>query len=48
MKIGKPIPPPPESEASEEAYAKLTAELKDKVAGMWQELRKLSTSEPSS
>ena len=39
MKIGKPIAPPPESQASEEAYAKLAAELKEKVAGMWQELR---------
>ena len=38
MKIGKPLLPPPESQASEEAYAKLTSELKEKVAGMWQEL----------
>jgi long-chain acyl-CoA synthetase len=39
MKIGKALMPPPESEASEEAYAKLTAELKAKVAEMWDELR---------
>jgi long-chain acyl-CoA synthetase len=47
IKIGKPIQPPPESQASEDSYAKLTAELKARVAGMWQELRKgkaLSTS----
>jgi hypothetical protein len=28
------------SEASESAYEKLTAELKDRVVGMWQELRR--------
>jgi len=39
IKIGPPIVPPPESEASEEAYAKLTAELKERVVGMWNELR---------
>jgi long-chain acyl-CoA synthetase len=39
MKIGKPIQPPPESQASEDAYAKLTAELKERVAGMWDEIR---------
>jgi long-chain acyl-CoA synthetase len=39
MKIGKPMLPPPESEGSEEAYAKLTAELKARVVGMWEELR---------
>jgi 1-acyl-sn-glycerol-3-phosphate acyltransferase len=40
IKIGQPILPPPESEASEEAYAKLTAELKERVVGMWEEIRK--------
>jgi hypothetical protein len=40
MKFGDPIYPPPESEASEEAYAKLTAEVKERVVGMWEELRK--------
>lgn len=39
MKIGKPLFPPPEAQASEEAYAKLTARLKGRVAEMWQELR---------
>ncbi len=40
MQFGQPIFPPPESEASEEAYEKMTAELKARVAGMWQGLRK--------
>jgi 1-acyl-sn-glycerol-3-phosphate acyltransferase len=39
MKIGKPIMPPPEAEASEEVYATLTADLKARVVGMWEELR---------
>ncbi|MGH9516907.1 MAG: AMP-binding protein [Terriglobales bacterium] len=39
MKIGTPIQPPPESQASEDAYAKLTAELKARVTEMWEELR---------
>jgi 1-acyl-sn-glycerol-3-phosphate acyltransferase len=39
MKIGKPIQPPPESQASEDAYAKLTTELKARVMEMWNELR---------
>ena len=39
MKFGKPMLPPPESEASEEAYASLTAELKARVVGMWEGLR---------
>jgi long-chain acyl-CoA synthetase len=48
MKFGKPILPPPESTASEEAYAKLTAELKEKVVGMWQELRNMkATGKPA-
>ena len=38
--FGKPIVPPPVSEASEAAYDKLTAELKERVVGMWQELRR--------
>ncbi len=38
--FGKPIVPPPLSEASEAAYEKLTAELKERVVGMWQELRR--------
>ncbi len=39
MKIGDPIVPPPESDASEEAYAKLTADLKARVVEMWESLR---------
>jgi long-chain acyl-CoA synthetase len=38
--FGDPIIPPPESEASEAAYEKLTAELKARVVGMWEELRR--------
>jgi long-chain acyl-CoA synthetase len=40
MIFGKPIIPPPESEASEAAYEKLTADLKARVVTMWEELRK--------
>ena len=39
MVFGKPILPPPESEASEAAYEKLTADLKARVVAMWEELR---------
>lgn len=39
MVFGDPILPPPESEASEEAYEKLTAELKSRVLKMWEGLR---------
>jgi long-chain acyl-CoA synthetase len=38
--IGDPILPPPESEASEAAYEKLTANLKARVVEMWEDLRK--------
>lgn len=38
--IGDPIFPPPESEASEQAYEKLTAELKTRVVTMWEKLPK--------
>jgi len=37
--FGKPIVPPPESEASEQAYEKLTADLKARVVEMWEGLR---------
>jgi 1-acyl-sn-glycerol-3-phosphate acyltransferase len=40
MMIGDPIMPPPESEASEEAYEKLTSDLKTRVVGMWNHLRR--------
>jgi long-chain acyl-CoA synthetase len=39
MVFGDPIQPPPESKASEEAYEKLTAELKTRVVEMWEGLR---------
>ena len=38
--IGKPTYPPPASEASEEAYEKLTAELRRRVVAMWEDLRR--------
>jgi long-chain acyl-CoA synthetase len=40
IKIGDPMLPPPESDASEEAYAKLTTELKSCVVEMWEGLRR--------
>jgi long-chain acyl-CoA synthetase len=39
MAFGEPISPPPESEASEAAYEKLTAEVKGRIVEMWQRLR---------
>jgi long-chain acyl-CoA synthetase len=42
MTIGHPMLPPPESEASEAAYEKLTADLKKRVVTMWEQLRKPS------
>jgi long-chain acyl-CoA synthetase len=39
MEFGDPILPPPQSEASEAAYEKLTGELKTKVVTMWEHLR---------
>jgi long-chain acyl-CoA synthetase len=39
IRIGEPMMPPPESEASETAYEKLTAELKARVVEMWEGLR---------
>jgi long-chain acyl-CoA synthetase len=39
MKFGKPMLPPPEEKASEESYAKFTAELKATVVAMWEEIR---------
>jgi 1-acyl-sn-glycerol-3-phosphate acyltransferase len=40
MVFGDPIFPPPESEASEDAYQKLTADLKARVVEMWEKLQK--------
>jgi long-chain acyl-CoA synthetase len=37
--FGDPIFPPPESEASEPAYEKLTGELKTRVMEMWQDIK---------
>ncbi len=39
MVIGDPILPPPEAEASEAVYEKMTIQLKEKIVGMWNELR---------
>jgi len=39
MTFGDPIYPPPDAEASEAAYGRLTAELKARVVEMWKELR---------
>jgi long-chain acyl-CoA synthetase len=39
MKFGDPIYPPQESAASEEAYAQLMEQMKEKVVAMWKELR---------
>jgi len=39
IKIGEPMLPSPESEASEEAYGRLTAELKERVVEMWDQMR---------
>jgi long-chain acyl-CoA synthetase len=39
VKIGQPLQPPAESQASEEVYAKLTADLKARVVAMWEEMR---------
>ena len=39
IKIGQPLWPPPESQASEDAYAKLTAQVKEIVVAMWEEIR---------
>ena len=40
IRIGNPICPPPAAEASEEAYEKLTAELKERVVEILEQLRK--------
>jgi len=40
MTFGDPIYPPPEADASESAYEKLTADLKARIVAMWGQLRK--------
>jgi long-chain acyl-CoA synthetase len=47
MVFGDPISPPPESEASEAAYEKLTADLKARIVEMWEKLRKPSDADDS-
>ena len=47
MVFGNPIYPPPESEASESAYEKLTADLKARIVEMWEELRRNGQSHSS-
>jgi long-chain acyl-CoA synthetase len=42
MKFGDPLYPPPESQASEEAYAQLIGRVKERVVAMWNELRGVS------
>ena len=39
IEFGDPIFPPPESDASESAYDRLTADLKGRVVSMWEGLR---------
>ncbi len=39
MAFGDPIFPPPESDASEAAYDKLTADLRARIVEMWEKLR---------
>jgi long-chain acyl-CoA synthetase len=39
MIFGDPILPPPEAEASEETYEKHTAEVKETIVGMWEDMR---------
>jgi len=39
MKFGDPIYPPPESAASEKAYAQLMEQLKERVVAIWKEFR---------
>jgi long-chain acyl-CoA synthetase len=39
MTFGDPTYPPPESDASEAEYEKLTAELKSRIVAMWENLR---------
>ena len=40
IRVGDPICPPPAADASEKAYEALTAELRERVVKMWEQLRK--------
>jgi 1-acyl-sn-glycerol-3-phosphate acyltransferase len=44
--FGDPIAPPPESEASEDTYANLTAKLKAQVVTMWEAIREEGGHQP--
>jgi len=46
IEIGDPIFPPPEEDASEETYTKLTADLKDRVVTMWKHMREKASTSP--
>ena len=39
MKIGNPVYPPPESEASEDTYSRMIGTVRERVVQMWEELR---------
>jgi long-chain acyl-CoA synthetase len=43
--FGDPILPPPENEASEAAYEKLTAQLRERIVEMWEGLRREASDE---
>jgi len=43
--FGKPLLPPPTTAANEAAYEKLTTELKARVVGMWEAMRKSTVDE---
>ncbi len=45
--FGKPIQPPPVSEAGEAEYERLTEKLKSTVVGMWEELRRTENNQQS-
>jgi len=47
IQFGDPIYPPPEALASEAAYDKLTAELKQRVVEMWEGLRPSQEESPA-
>ncbi len=41
IRFGDPIQPPPESQASETAYERLTTQLKSQILAMWEQLEQL-------
>jgi long-chain acyl-CoA synthetase len=50
IRIGQALEPPPQAQASEEAYAKLTEQMKARVVEMWEELHgsKAASARPGS